>query len=217
MAKRDMIVIGASAGGFEAIKKIVAALPSDLEASVFIVWHMAPTVRGVLPQVRSRLTPLPVAHAHDGQPLVSGPDLRGSPDHHLLVVEASVQVKGERTPFTCPECHGVLTRLKDGRLARFRCHTGHAYPADSLLVAMTQKVEDTRFTALRVVEESVLLMNHLGDHVAEANRPKRAGMYFKKAQEALQRAGLVRQAVMSHEPLSNDSLREQADTLATEC
>lgn len=46
MEKRNIIVIGASAGGFEAIKRLVAGLPPDLDAAVFIVWHMSPDVRG---------------------------------------------------------------------------------------------------------------------------------------------------------------------------
>ena len=41
MNKRDIIVIGASAGGFEAIKELIAGIPANLNASIFIVWHMA--------------------------------------------------------------------------------------------------------------------------------------------------------------------------------
>ncbi|MBA2620338.1 MAG: hypothetical protein H0U87_03970 [Acidobacteria bacterium] len=52
MASRNIIVIGASAGEFEALKKLVDDLPTDLQASfLYIVWHMSPDVRGVLPQV----------------------------------------------------------------------------------------------------------------------------------------------------------------------
>lgn len=40
---------------------------------------------------------------------------------------------GELTPFTCPECHGVLVKIMDGKFARYRCHTGHGYSADALL------------------------------------------------------------------------------------
>jgi two-component system chemotaxis response regulator CheB len=39
MAKRNIIVIGASAGGFEALKVLARDLPADLDASIFIVWH----------------------------------------------------------------------------------------------------------------------------------------------------------------------------------
>ena len=55
METRNIIVIGASAGGFEALKKLVAGLPSDLQASLFVVWHMPPDVRGVLPQVLNQI------------------------------------------------------------------------------------------------------------------------------------------------------------------
>jgi len=34
---------------------------------------------------------------------------------------------GERSPYSCPECGGVLWELKDGELMRFRCRVGHAY------------------------------------------------------------------------------------------
>lgn len=55
MQSRNIIVIGASAGGFGPIKEIVAGLPADLGASIFIVWHMSPDVLGVLPTVLSKL------------------------------------------------------------------------------------------------------------------------------------------------------------------
>lgn len=48
MDKRNIIVIGASAGGFEGIKKIVAGLPVDLDAAILVVGHMSPEVRGIL-------------------------------------------------------------------------------------------------------------------------------------------------------------------------
>jgi two-component system, chemotaxis family, protein-glutamate methylesterase/glutaminase len=48
---------------------------------------------------------------------------------------------GEPSLFTCPECHGILLRLKAGGGLRFRCHTGHAYTADALLAELTESVE----------------------------------------------------------------------------
>jgi two-component system chemotaxis response regulator CheB len=56
-----------------------------------------------------------------------------------------------------------------------------------------------------------MLLNHLGDHFAETNHKKLAALYFQKAQEAEQRAQLVRSAVLSHEQLSKDSLLQQAE------
>jgi len=67
MKKRNIIVIGASAGGYEALKTIVKNLPPKIDASIFIVWHMAPTIRGVLPQMLSKENTIYTAHAVDNK------------------------------------------------------------------------------------------------------------------------------------------------------
>jgi two-component system chemotaxis response regulator CheB len=118
---------------------------------------------------------------------------------------------GELTPFTCPECHGVLSTLKDGDRVRYRCHTGHAFSADSLLASITENIEDSLYSAIRGVEESIMLLNHMGDHFAESNHPKLAALYFQKAKEAEARADMVRKVVLKHEQLSKDSLWQQAE------
>ncbi len=65
MKKRNIIVIGASAGGFNAITRLIADLPSDLNAAIFIVWHMSPEIRGVLPQVLNRQKTVLASNAID--------------------------------------------------------------------------------------------------------------------------------------------------------
>lgn len=117
----------------------------------------------------------------------------------------------ELTPYSCPECHGVLSRLRNGNIVRYRCHTGHAYSADALIMAITEKIEDGLYNAIRGMDESVMLLNHIGDHYAEANEPKLAALYFKKAKEADERSRLVRKAALTHEQLSKDSLRQEAE------
>src|SRR5687768_2905429 len=92
METRNIIVIGASAGGFEAIKKLVSGLPSDLQASVFIVWHMSPDVRGVLPQILNKLETLPAEHAVDKEPIVPNRIYVAQPNFHLLVERGRVRV-----------------------------------------------------------------------------------------------------------------------------
>jgi two-component system chemotaxis response regulator CheB len=47
---------------------------------------------------------------------------------------------GELSPFTCPECHGVLTLLREDRIVRFRCHTGHAFSSGTLLSAASEDI-----------------------------------------------------------------------------
>jgi len=65
----------------------------------------------------------------------------------------SVNSLGEQVPFNCPGCGGVLWKMDKGPDLRYRCHTGHAYTAASLLAEQTMKIEETMWTALRMFEE----------------------------------------------------------------
>ncbi|GEM_PF-1154368 len=114
-------------------------------------------------------------------------------------------VSGMFHRMTCPDCQGVLSTLTDGDRTRFRCHTRHAFSADSLLATVTENIEDSLYSAIRGVEESIMLLNHIGDHYAEVNQPKLAAQYFKKANEAETRVQLVRRVVLPHEQLSKDT------------
>jgi len=340
-----IIVIGASAGGFEAFKKIIHGLPPDFNASIFIVWHMSPDIRGILPYVLNNQNTIDAAHAFDGEEIKPNRIYVARPDHHMLIQDGKVLIThgpkenrfrpavdplfrsaayaygnrvigviltgalddgtaglwtvkhyggiaivqdpadaevpsmpenairevpvdycvpvaelpqllvrlskeplpqnvpvmkdeqtkkeieiasdenalklgilkyGELSPFTCPECHGVLTRLQNGGIVRYRCHTGHAYSIDTLMASITEKVEDSLYNAIRTMDESIILLNHMGDHYAEDNQPQLASLYFKKANDAQQRSALVRQAALSHEQLNRDLLRQEAQKEKTE-
>ena len=66
------------------------------------------------------------------------------------------------------------------------------------------------------MDEAIILLNHLGDHYAEANQANLAAQYFQKAQEAQSRANGVRQAVTDHQILSQAILWQQAQEIADE-
>jgi len=70
----------------------------------------------------------------------------------------SVTALGDQVPFNCPGCGGVLWKVDKGNSTRYRCHTGHAYTAASLMAAQTMKIEETMWTALRMFEERKNLM-----------------------------------------------------------
>lgn len=89
---RNIIVVGASAGGFEALKTLVTDLPENFPASIFIVWHVSPDVTGVLPQVLNRSGKLAAAHGVNGEPIETGRIYVAPPDHHLLVERGRVRV-----------------------------------------------------------------------------------------------------------------------------
>ena len=56
---------------------------------------------------------------------------------------------GEISAFTCPSCNGALWELQEGNLTRYRCHTGHAFSAESLLAEQSESIEDALFAGLR--------------------------------------------------------------------
>lgn len=117
---------------------------------------------------------------------------------------------GELSPFTCPDCHGVLLNIKDGNFVRFRCHTGHGYSADSLLTTLSENVEDSIWNAVRVMEENAMLLKHLGNHLAQTGQKELSESYFIKAQEAENRINMLRQSAMRHEKLNAEKISQQS-------
>lgn len=85
MPAHDLIVLGASAGGVEAISTLVASLPVDLPAAVCVVVHLRPDADSHLAEVLARVTPLPVVAARNGMTLRRGTIHVAVPDMHLLV------------------------------------------------------------------------------------------------------------------------------------
>lgn len=92
MPGRDIVVVGGSAGGIEALQRLLEALPMSLPAAVFVVVHTHPTSPGYLPQILTRAGSLPAAHAEDGEPVVSGRIYVAPPDHHLLIEDGHVRL-----------------------------------------------------------------------------------------------------------------------------
>ena len=90
--EHDIIVIGASAGGVEALKTLVAGLPGGLRASLFIVIHISATFPSVLPEILSRSGPLPALHPAEGAMIEQGKIYVAPPDHHLLIEEGHLHL-----------------------------------------------------------------------------------------------------------------------------
>ncbi len=341
MAKRDIIVIGASAGGVVALKELVAALPADFQASIFIVLHLSPHSPSYLPDILTTAGPLMATHPKDGELIRPGHIYVASPDHHLLVEYDQVIVKkgpkenrfrpsidalfrsaaytygprvigviltgmlddgtsgmwsikrlggltvvqepheamypsmpdnvlinvdvdyrlpladipqllselsqenvtarhalspeeekrmetevniaaqdsafemgildmGQLTPLTCPECNGALVSIKEGKIIRYRCHTGHAFTASSLLAETTKVVEESFWKAVRSLEETVILLEQSGRHFAEGGNQEAAEEFLVRARETRERALKTREFAFEQEKLSEDIGVEKA-------
>ncbi|MBV8031929.1 MAG: chemotaxis protein CheB [Betaproteobacteria bacterium] len=337
-ARKDIVVVGASAGGMDALQKLVAGLPAGLPVAIFVVWHLSPGVRSVLPDVLTRNGPLPARHPEDGDAIEPGRIYIAPPDRHMLLerdyirvargpkenrfrpavdplfrsaayvfgaravgivlsgalddgtsglwtikmrggtaivqdpadalhrsmplnamenvaidhkaraadlgpliarlalepagpdralaeedrrrVEREIRIAeefealdehvlqhGELAPYTCPECHGVLAQIQEGRIVRFRCHTGHAFSAATLLDGVTEQIEARLWDAVRAYDETVLFLNRMGEQLAKAGNTKAAELCFDKAREAHERSRPVREAALRTETLTDESVR----------
>lgn len=87
---RDLVLIGGSSGGIEALLKIVAALPPDFAASVLVVIHTSAESPSLLPRVIGRMSRLPARHAEDGETILPSRIYVATPDHHLVLGPGNV-------------------------------------------------------------------------------------------------------------------------------
>jgi two-component system chemotaxis response regulator CheB len=157
----------------------------------------------------SKLAPLLVSLSKE-QP---GAGKRVMPDRSRIETEIAVDETamprdlakiGDPSIFTCPECHGTLLRVRDEHLLRFRCHTGHAFTAQSLLAALNETTEDTIWSAVRTLQEGAMLLGHLAQHARDAGQVDEAIRLDREARQKLERAQLIRKTLASR--ANQDSL-----------
>jgi two-component system chemotaxis response regulator CheB len=156
---RDLIAIGTSAGGVEALQRLVEQLPPDLPASIVIAIHLSRYSPSVLPEILARRGKLDAVAPHEDEPLAPGRIYVVRPDRHLVVEDAKVRsvggprVNGQRPSIdrlfrSSAEARGVrvigvvLTGLLDdgvGGLLEIRSAGG---------VAVVQSPRDAAYPAL---------------------------------------------------------------------
>ena len=326
MPRKDIIVIGASLGGIEALKKLASTLPKTLRASIFIVLHLAPSSPGILPLILERSGPLTASNAKDGDTIRHGHFFVAPPDRHLLVdpegylrvtngpkenwwrpaidplfrsaacafggrvvgviltgslddgaaglwaikkmggtavvqhpddaaapamplnalartsvdhcvnleeigpllstladqianehevpsewiehLQTEVKIAsgkgtnmestklGPPSPFACPECHGVLSEIREEGQFRFRCHTGHAFSPQTLLAQLMTGTEDSIWNAIRSIEERTMLLRKVAEELESKNR-RVSGNYTQEADELQRQASILQKLVLS--------------------
>jgi two-component system, chemotaxis family, protein-glutamate methylesterase/glutaminase len=101
---------------------------------------------------------------------------------------------GMRTDITCPVCGGVLWEELERRLTMYRCRSGHAYSADSLLAAQGEGLDSAVWAPIRILTERGALLRRLGARAAHQGRDRSARWFQEQADEALRRAAEMRRA-----------------------
>jgi two-component system, chemotaxis family, protein-glutamate methylesterase/glutaminase len=328
MAKRDIIVIGASLGGVETLCKLVSAIPSDIEAAIFIVLHTSPNHPSILPTLLQEAGILPASHAVDGEEFKLGHIYVAPPNHHLLLERdhlhvvigpkenhsrpavdplfrsaayiygprvigvvltgnlndgtsglwsiksrdgiaivqdpeeaispsmptsamqyvkvdyclpvldiasllvqlsketvkeegdynmsdnleleinivkqnmdsdellGTIEKLGKRAIYTCPECNGNMWELQEEEMKRYRCHVGHAFTAETLLSLQSEQLEGAIWSAVRSMEERILLIRQLANYARRQNNELLANNYEKEAKKMEEQQDLLKQFVV---------------------
>ena len=334
----SIFVVGASAGGVEALVSIIRDLTADFPGSNFIVMHLAPDYHSLLPEILQRVSKLPVCRPEDGEPISSGRIYVAIPNRHLMLEKDRIRLTsgqkenrfrpavdvlfrstaraygpgvvgvvltgalddgtpglyaikerggiaivqdpeeafcpgmprsaiehvavdhvvrlaeigpmlnelarrpmdaadedyqvptimdsevgialgdngrmreimdlGGFTPYTCPECHGVLLEIPEDRIVRFRCHTGHAFTLSHLLSELTRKNEDSLMSALRSLEETEALLVHAAEHLQGSESPGKKAAILEKVEHVRRQAALVKQAAVTNLVVPMEALAE---------
>jgi two-component system, chemotaxis family, protein-glutamate methylesterase/glutaminase len=92
MRGHDIVVVGASAGGVEALGRLVRTLPPEFPAALFMVLHVPSSTTSALPSILDRQGPLPAAHARDGERIRYGRIYVAPPDSHMLIGEGAIRL-----------------------------------------------------------------------------------------------------------------------------
>jgi two-component system chemotaxis response regulator CheB len=337
MSKHDIIVIGASAGGVEALSELVEHLDENIQAAVFVVLHTSPHYPSHLPDILNKSGRLKAIHPKDGSDFQYGGIYIAPPDYHLLLEKDKVLIKkgpkenrfrpsidalfrsaayvyghrvigvvlsgmlddgtsglwtikrlggitviqdpekaqfpsmainvldhvkvdykesvpemaallnkltkksvpekpsvtakemdllkmdvviasggkalemgimeqGKLSTFTCPECHGALVGFKEGKIIRFRCHTGHAYSLDSLLSGVTDSIEKMLYQTLRGMEEVNMILKAMEKIYKESGNKKTANIITRKLKRIDENSERVRRMISEQENLSEEKL-----------
>ena len=92
IGKKDIVVIGGSAGSSAVLKRLLGDLPRDLPASVFVSTHIPTHATNFLAEMLDVGASMPVSRAVHGQPIERGHVYVAAPDRHLLLIDGTIRL-----------------------------------------------------------------------------------------------------------------------------
>jgi two-component system, chemotaxis family, protein-glutamate methylesterase/glutaminase len=322
---RDTVVLGASAGGIEALQRLLPAFTPGADASVFVVQHLPADGHSVLDRVLNRSTSYKAAFAEDGESILPRRVYLAPPDRHLVIEHDRIRLlrgarenhsrpaidplfrsaavarrgrviggilsgllddgaagllsvkrcggvafvqsrqdavepemperaaealdgsldgamsaeamgakmaalvgtpapgatvppdvklelemllgevpaidvlsqQGPPLPVSCPECGGPLWGLREGRLQRYRCHTGHTYGVDSLLSGQGRQIEQALWAAIKGLEQRAQVLLSLSRDEVLQRRVRAAQTFEAEAAQLRHHAQTLRDVLIA--------------------
>jgi two-component system chemotaxis response regulator CheB len=138
---------------------------------------------------------------HEGKPAMPTGDKDDDKIEHELNVltqhEDESDKPGAPSPYSCPECGGVLWELREGEMLRFRCRVGHAYSSESLTTEQATIIEQSLWTALRALEEQAAVKRRLGERAARRGDDATARQLERRRKDLEEHAQRVRDLLMT--------------------
>jgi two-component system chemotaxis response regulator CheB len=110
------------------------------------------------------------------------------------LAESADRPDGPPSPFTCPECNGSLWEVQQGEAVRYTCRVGHSYSEDAMVIEQGSAVEAALWSALEALEERAEFLRRVAARHGE-RRPRLRDRFNGSAEDALDRAQLIRQAL----------------------
>lgn len=90
---------------------------------------------------------------------------------------------GRQSKYTCPDCHGVLVEIEEGRVVRYRCHTGHAFSMQTLLAEVDTAIDNGLWDTIRSMEERLLLLRQIAEVAQGLGDARKSARYNGLARE----------------------------------
>jgi two-component system chemotaxis response regulator CheB len=104
---------------------------------------------------------------------------------------------GEPSPYSCPDCGGVLWEIADGEeYLRYRCRVGHAFSPESMLSAQSEVLEEALWSAAKTLEESARLSRRLAATERARGHDWLALRFEEKEKEARDRVEVIRRYLL---------------------
>jgi two-component system chemotaxis response regulator CheB len=118
--------------------------------------------------------------------------------------EMGILNKGALTPLTCPECHGALVQFTEGKIIRYRCHTGHGFTDSALLAGVTKSVEESLWQTVKSLEEAIMILEQTARQFENEGNQTTAKLFYRKARETHHTTKQIREIIFEQERFSED-------------